>query len=165
MADPLPARVRWPEPQDQECEGSEPRVILVKGNPPRRVGEHHLIQKRQKAATKARVEKLLRTDKIDNGDSEGHGYVPKPHLGNCGFHFCSFGEDAGDPQKRADEWNQLKRSPANVLMLTEATDELFNYLGRDPSADSVGDGAPDPSAVADTQVVEWQNGSAGNGWP
>ena len=67
VADPLPARVRWPVPQDQECVGSEPRVTLVKGNPPRRVREHHLLQKRQKAATKARVEKLLLMVKSTTG--------------------------------------------------------------------------------------------------
>ena len=56
-----------------------------------------------------------------------------------------------DPQKRADEWNQLKRSPAHILMLTEATDALQEYLAEETP--EVGGGLT-PSAVQGTAVVE-----------
>ena len=150
VADPSPAGVLWPVPQDEECVGTEPRDTRVtRGS--LQVREHKLLRSRQQATTTARVHRPLSSEQIDNGQSEGHGSAPPKNVLNCGFHYGSFGEDAKDPQKRADEWNQLKRSPAHILMLTEATDALQDYLAEETS--EVGGGLG-PSAVAGTEVVE-----------
>ena len=150
VADPSPAGVLWPVPQDEECVGTEPRRTRVTRGP-LQVREHKLLRARQQAATTARVHRQLSSEQIDNGQPEGHGSDPPKNVLNCGFHFGSFGEDARDPQKRADEWNQLKRSPAHILMLTEATDALQEYLAEETP--EVGGGLT-PSAVQGTEVVE-----------
>jgi len=49
-------------------------------------------------------------------------------LGNCGFAFFSFGQSAKSGQKKADEWNQMRRAPVDVMAVTEATDELQEFL-------------------------------------
>ena len=148
--DPLPGRQKcWPDSSDKDVIGSEPRQTRVAGVPPRRereagrVREHHLLQDKQREANNASA--LLLREGVDNGE-------PK-RFGNCGFQFCSFGQDAGTDQKKADEWNQMKRSPANILVVTESTDALFDYLGRDPGLDKQ-EWERDPSAVAGTEVVE-----------
>ena len=150
VADPSPAGVLWPVPQDEECIGTEPRDTRVtRGS--LKVREHKVLRLRQEAARKARVHRQLASEQIDNGDCEGHGSAPPTNVLNCGFHFGSFGEDAEDPQKRADEWNQLKRGPAHILMLTEATDALQEYLAEETP--EVG-GVLGPSAVPGTAVLE-----------
>ena len=144
-ADPLPGRRKGPETVDAEVAGNEPAQEESRWDPPRnrRCVESALLQK------KRRTRALWQSQ--ENEDSDGDQFSTGP-TGPCGFHFASFGQDAADDQKRADEFNQLKRSPCNVLCVCEATDALFDYLQSKPTEfDEKGNHV---SAVAGTVVHE-----------
>ena len=122
-----PSQALWPDPNgDKEVAGTEPRGVSET-----RTWEWQPTQERLNLSNEQEQQRRERHGKklaevgfhnVPHGE-EG----PKP-LGNCGFGFFSFGESAKNGQKKADEWNQMKKAPVNIMAVTEATDDLQEFL-------------------------------------